>query len=228
MLLVFQAFRRLQAFWPSGEDTLVAVGPVEYLVVAFPGSRVTGAIAPALAEAVGSGAARILDLTFVHREADGTLKLMELQDLDPEELAALERVEGEVAGLLSAEDVEALGLRVPPGSSAALIVWEDLWAVPLTRAVDAAGGELVAHERIPAGVARAAVRAARPGGAAAVVGALSKPGERVRRHQQERIAPEPEGRDDVIDRLERLAELKKQDVLTDAEFAAQKTRILAD
>ena len=203
----------------------MAVGPVEYLVVAFPGNRLTGAVAPALAEAVGSGSVRILDLTFVRREADGRLEVLELQDLDQEELAALERVEGEAAGLLSTEDIEALGLRVPPGSSAALIVWEDLWAVPVTRAVEAAGGELVAHERIPAVVARAAVRTASGGTEG---GFLSAPGERPQRDGRDRIAPEPQARDDVIDRLERLAELKKQDVLTDAEFAAQKTRILAD
>lgn len=150
----------LLAIHPFGEDTPVAVGPVEYLVVAFPGSRFTGAIAPALAEAVASKAVRILDLTFVYRTEDGALETVELEDLDPDDLISFEPVEGEVTGLLNSDDIRALGESVPPGSSAALIVWEDLWALPLTEAVRASGGLLVAHERIPADVAEAAVAAA--------------------------------------------------------------------
>ncbi|MCX5144739.1 MULTISPECIES: DUF6325 family protein [unclassified Streptomyces] len=138
----------------------MAVGPVEYLVVAFPGSRFTGAIAPALAEAVASKAVRILDLTFVYRTEDGAIETVELEDLDPDDLVSFEPVEGEVTGMLNSEDIRTLGESVPPGSSAALIVWEDLWALPITEAVRASGGRLVAHERIPAEVAEAAVAAA--------------------------------------------------------------------
>ncbi|MGW6205919.1 DUF6325 family protein [Streptomyces sp. NPDC055089] len=138
----------------------MAVGPVEYLVVAFPGSRFTGAIAPALAEAVASKAVRIIDLTFVYRAEDGAIEIIELDDLDPDDLVSFEPVEGEVGGMLNSDDIRTLGESVPPGSSAALIVWEDLWALPLTEAVRASGGQLVAHERIPADVAEAAVAAA--------------------------------------------------------------------
>lgn len=108
----------------------MAVGPVEYLVVAFPGSRFTGAIAPALAEAVASKAVRIIDLTFVHRSEDGAIEIVELDDLDPDDLVSFEPVEGEVGGMLNSDDIRTLGESVPPGSSAALIVWEDLWALP--------------------------------------------------------------------------------------------------
>ncbi|MEU5822825.1 DUF6325 family protein [Streptomyces sp. NPDC047803] len=138
----------------------MTVGPVEYLVVAFPGSRFTGAIAPALADAVASKAVRILDLAFVQRAEDGTVQAVELDDLDPDDLVSFEPVEGEVSGMLSSEDIRVLGERVPPGSSAALIVWEDLWAVPLAEAVRASGGQVIAHERIPAEVAEAAASAA--------------------------------------------------------------------
>ncbi|TXS43005.1 DUF1269 domain-containing protein [Streptomyces sp. or43] len=133
---------------------------MEYLVVAFPGSRFTGAIAPALAEAVASKAVRIIDLTFVYRSEDGAIDIVELDDLDPEDLVSFEPVEGEAGALLNSDDIRTLGESVPPGSSAALIVWEDLWALPLTEAVRASGGQLVAHERIPADVAEAAVAAA--------------------------------------------------------------------
>lgn len=150
----------LLAIHPFGEDTPVAVGPVEYLVVAFPGSRFTGAIAPALAEAVVSKAVRIIDLTFVQRDEDGAIEIVELDDLDPDDVVSFQPVEGEVGGLLNSDDIRTLGQSVPPGSSAALIVWEDLWALPLTEAVRASGGQLVAHERIPAEVAEAALSAA--------------------------------------------------------------------
>lgn len=103
---------------------------------------------------------RILDLTFVQRAEDGTIQAVELDDLDPDDLVSFEPVEGEVSGMLSSEDIRMLGERVPPGSSAALIVWEDLWAVPLAEAVRASGGQVIAHERIPAEVAEAAASAA--------------------------------------------------------------------
>lgn len=173
----------------------MAVGPVEYLVVVFPGSSLTGPMASALSDAVASQAARVLDLAFVHRGEGGTLAFEELRDVDPEGLVSFERPAGEVAGLSAVKDLDALGRSVPPGSSAVLIVREDLWAAPLTRAVQAAGGQLVTHERLPA------------------EGGVEEPAD---------------GGDDVITLLERLGELRKQDVLTDAEFAAQKTRILAD
>lgn len=154
----------LLAIHPSGEDAPVAVGPVEYLVVAFPGSRFTGAIAPALAEAVASKAVRIIDLTFVQRDEDGAIEIVELDDLDPGDVVSFQPVEGEVSGMLNSDDIRTLGQSVPPGSSAALIVWEDLWALPLTEAVRASGGQLVAHERIPAEAAEAALSAARSTG----------------------------------------------------------------
>jgi len=164
----------------------VAVGPVEYLVVTFPGGRFADAIAPVLADAVASEAARILDLTFARRTAAGPLERVDLREMDPEGLLSFEPSKAGEAGLPQITDLDALE-RLSEGDSAALIVWEDLWSVPLTRAVQEAGGRLLAHERVPA-----------------------------------------DGGDDVITLLERLAALRQQGALTEAEFAAQKTRILAD
>ncbi|MFJ4839516.1 DUF6325 family protein [Streptomyces sp. NPDC088746] len=164
----------------------MAVGPVEYLVVTFPGGRFADAIAPVLADAVASEAVRILDLAFARRAAGGALEYVELREMDPQGLVPFEPPGDRDAGLPRITDLDALE-RLPEESSAALIVWEDLWSVPLTRAVQEAGGLLLAHERVPA-----------------------------------------DGGDDVITLLERLADLKQRGVLTDAEFAAQKTRILAD
>ncbi|MFJ8858026.1 DUF6325 family protein [Streptomyces sp. NPDC102451] len=164
----------------------MAVGPVEYLVVTFPGGRFADAIAPVLADAVASEAVRILDLAFARRAAGGAVEYVELRAMDPQGLVSFDPPDDLPSGLPQIAGLDVLE-QLPEESSAALIVWEDLWSVPLTRAVQEAGGRLLAHERVPA-----------------------------------------DGGDDVITLLERLAELKQRGVLTDAEFAAQKARILAD
>ncbi|HWU08688.1 MAG TPA: DUF6325 family protein [Streptomyces sp.] len=127
----------------------MAVGPVEYLVVTFPGGRFSGAIAPVLAEAVASEAVRILDLAFARRASGGVLERVGLREMDPRGLVPFEPPDAPSAGLPQLTDLEALE-HLPEESSAALIVWEDLWSVPLTRAAQEAGGRLLAHERVPA------------------------------------------------------------------------------
>ncbi|MFC1440669.1 DUF6325 family protein [Streptacidiphilus sp. N1-10] len=127
----------------------MAVGPVEYLVVAFPGSRFRGDLLPELKRLVDGGVIHILDLTFVKRDEDGVVSFLELDSLDAEEAAMFADIEGEVGGLLSEEDLAVMAEEIPAGSSAALLVWENTWAAPMTAAVRAAGGVVVAHERVP-------------------------------------------------------------------------------
>lgn len=91
-----------------GEDATVPVGPVEYLVIAFPGSRFAGSVAPALADAVSSGAVRVGDLTFVRRAEGGALTPVELRELDPEGVVPAGAAEGGTMAALGAEDVERL------------------------------------------------------------------------------------------------------------------------
>ncbi|WP_411082891.1 DUF6325 family protein [Streptomyces sp. cmx-18-6] len=172
----------------------MAVGPVEYLVIAFPGSRFAEAIAPVLADAVASGAVRARDLAFVRRAEDGTPTRAELRELDPEGVVPRDAGEGGAEPGLTASDVDVVGRGLPQGDSLALVVRDDLWTPRLAAAVRAAGGAFVAHERLGAG------------------------------------APDADGgaEDDIITRLERLAELRQRDVLTDAEFAEQKAKLLAD
>lgn len=175
----------------------MAVGPVEYLVIAFPGSRFTGSVAPALAGAVSSGAVRTGDLAFVRRVEGGALTPAELRELDPEGTVPADTAEGGAAAALSAEDVDRLDGSVPAGDVVAIVVREDLWTTRLARAAREAGGTFVAHERLAAG-------------GAGVGGEEDTAG------------------DDIITRLERLAELWKREVLTDAEFVEQKTKLLSD
>ncbi|WP_232246675.1 DUF6325 family protein [Kitasatospora mediocidica] len=124
-------------------------GPVEYIVVAFPGSRFSGAIMPELKKLVDGGIVRIMDLAFVKRDDDGTVRFLELETVDAEEAALFADLDGEVGGLLSEEDLLLIAEEIPAGSSAALLVWENTWAAATVAAIREAGGVLVAHERVP-------------------------------------------------------------------------------
>ena len=126
------------------------VGPVEYVVVAFPGNRFRGEIAPELKALVASGTVRILDLTFVKKDADGVVSYIELDALDPMEASVFDDIDGEVGGLFTQEDLDLIAEELVPDSSAAILLWEDTWAAGITGAIRRAGGRLVAHERIPA------------------------------------------------------------------------------
>ncbi|MET7622186.1 DUF6325 family protein [Streptomyces sp. NPDC005408] len=136
------------------------VGPVEYVVIAFPGNRFRGEIAPELQNLVASGTVRILDLTFIKKDQDGSVSYVELDALDPTEASVFDNIEGEVGGLFSEEDLALIAEELVPNSSAAMLVWENTWASAITGAIRRAGGELVAHERIPASVVEQALEAA--------------------------------------------------------------------
>jgi uncharacterized membrane protein len=123
-------------------------GPVDLVLLGFPGNQFTGDIAPALQDLVSSGTVRILDLVFITKDADGNTAGVELSDLG-EVGAAFEDIDGEVSELLTDEDIEAAGEELEPNSSAALLMFENTWAGRLATAIRAANGEVVAYERIP-------------------------------------------------------------------------------
>jgi uncharacterized membrane protein len=135
----------------------MGIGPVEYMVVAFPENRFTGDIAPALADLVEAGTIRIIDLAFVGKDTDGSVTAFELGDLESEVGAAFSKIVSESGGFLNDEDVEAVAEELEPNSSAALLVWEDVWATKVADAIRAAGGELWDLERVPHEVVQAAV-----------------------------------------------------------------------
>jgi hypothetical protein len=140
-------------------EPLDELGPVDWIVVEFPGSRFKGEIAPALDDLVERGIVRVLDLLLIRKDEDGELDLVEIGDLDEDEIGSLRSYEAALATLLSAEDVEAVAAAVEPGSTAALLVWENLWAAPFASAVRRAGGQLAASGRIPVQALLAAVEA---------------------------------------------------------------------
>jgi Family of unknown function (DUF6325) len=136
------------------------IGPVDYLIVAFPGNEFKGEIAPALAKLVEAGTIRIIDLAFVGKSASGDVVAMELTDIDPEVRAGFERMGVEVNGLFNDDDLQAAGEELEPNSSAALLVWENVWAREVAQAMRDAGGVLLDFERLPHEVVQAAREAA--------------------------------------------------------------------
>jgi Family of unknown function (DUF6325) len=141
---------------PEAPDEL---GPVDWIVVEFPGSKFKGEIAPILDDLVDRGTVRVLDLLLIRKGEDGELEFFELSDLDESEIGTLRAYETELATLLSEDDVNAVAASVEPGSTAALLVWENRWAAPFGSAVRRAGGQLVASGRIPVQALLAAVEA---------------------------------------------------------------------
>jgi hypothetical protein len=135
----------------------MSIGPVEYMIVAFPGNRFKGEIVPALAELVEAGTIRIIDLAFVLKDDDGAVVTAEMGDLDSDVFKAFDSLTPETLGLLNEEDLAAAAEELEPNSSAALLVWEDVWATKLRDAIVNAGGELLDLERLPYEVVQAAV-----------------------------------------------------------------------
>ena len=124
-------------------------GPVDYLVVEFPGNRMKGEALSRLIDLVDAGTIRVLDLVFVRRDVDGSTLAVEIADLDGDGVLDLAVFEGASSGLLGADDLDAAASVIEPGSSAGVLVYENTWAAPLTAAVRRAGGVLVAGGRIP-------------------------------------------------------------------------------
>lgn len=135
----------------------MAIGPVEYMVVAFPGNNFKGEIAPALGELVQSGLIRIIDLALVIKDGDGNVTGAELEDAGNEVFAAFEGITAERGGLLNEADLLAIGDALEPNSSAGILVWEDVWATKFAEAVRSADGILLERRTVPHDLVQAAV-----------------------------------------------------------------------
>jgi hypothetical protein len=135
------------------------MGPIDYLLVEWPGRQPTGEAAPHLIDLVDRGLIRILDLVFLHKDEDGSLVRLEISDLG-DQVEAFADFEGASSGLLSDEDADEAGSALEPGTSAALLVYENRWAAPFASALRRSGGQLVATGRIPIQSVLAALDAA--------------------------------------------------------------------
>ncbi len=133
----------------QAQTPLDQLGPVDYIVVEFPAgeSNFTGEMAQELLALVDSGTVRIIDILILTKAADGSVEAMELSDID--ELGPLQQIETELAELLAADDVANLAAAMDPGSTAGVLIWENLWAAPFASAARRSGGQLIADGRIP-------------------------------------------------------------------------------
>jgi Family of unknown function (DUF6325) len=131
------------------EVSLDELGPVDYLVVEFPAgaSSFTGEMAAELRALADSGTIRVIDVLILTKGTDGTVEAAELSDIA--ELGDLQAIEAELAELLAADDVDHLAAAMEPGSTAGVLIWENLWAAPFASAVRRSGGQLIANGRIP-------------------------------------------------------------------------------
>ncbi|MFF1739824.1 DUF6325 family protein [Streptomyces mirabilis] len=125
------------------------MGPIDYIVVEFPGNRMTGEGLPLLVDLVDRGVIRILDLMFVRKEEDESVVGMEIADLTGDGALDLAVFEGASSGLLGEDDIEEAGSALEPGNSAGILVYENLWAAPFATALRRGGAQLVASGRIP-------------------------------------------------------------------------------
>ena len=130
-------------------QTIDELGPVDYVVIEFPGNKFNGEIAPALGDLIDRNLVKVLDLVFITKDADGAIEGLELGDLDPGIAGQIEELEVDIAHLLSEDDIVNVAEALEPGSSAAVLVWENSWAAPFGAAVRRSGGQLVASGRIP-------------------------------------------------------------------------------
>ncbi len=130
----------------------MAYGPIEFVVIKFPGNQFSGEIIPAMKELVEGGVVRIIDLLFVIKDEEGTIGVLEMDSLGDAVVALLEPIAQTEDELLSQSDGQFVGGLLEPNSSAAMLLFENTWATGFVQAVQNANGELVLNERIPRAV----------------------------------------------------------------------------
>ncbi|MFJ5228596.1 DUF6325 family protein [Kitasatospora sp. NPDC088391] len=133
----------------NAPDDVDELGPIDYLVISFPGSRLNGEGLPLLLDLVDRGIIRILDLTFLRKGEDGTVAAVEIADFDGDGRLDLAVFEGASSGLLGAPDIAEAGALLDPGDSAAVLLYENRWAAPLAAALRRADARMVAGGRVP-------------------------------------------------------------------------------
>jgi hypothetical protein len=125
------------------------LGPIDYIVVAFPADRMTGEALPLLVDLVDRGIIRILDLVFLRKDEDGTVTTLSQVDLDRMKVLETALFEGAASGLLGADDVNEAAAALDPGTAAGVLVYENVWATPFATALRRSGGQLIASGHIP-------------------------------------------------------------------------------
>jgi hypothetical protein len=137
------------------EEQLEELGPIDYMVIEWPGRQPTGEAAPLILDLHDRGVIRILDVAFMVKDEDGNAAGISLEDFD-----GFDEFEGASSGLLGDDDLDEAANALEPGTSAAVLVWENRWAAPVATALRRSGGQLVASGRIPVQAILASLEAA--------------------------------------------------------------------
>lgn len=130
----------------------MADGPVDLVVVRFPGNQFSDDIIPALQSLIDSETIRIIDVLLMRKDEAGNVTTTEISELEDDEFGLFDPLAGDVAGLLSAEDAEQLASALEPDSSAALMLFENTWATRFVDALRRANSDVVLYEHIPRAV----------------------------------------------------------------------------
>jgi hypothetical protein len=140
-------------------NDIQTMGPVDYLIVEFPGNNMTGEGMPLLLDLVDRGIIRILDLAFIRKDADGSVAAVAVEDMDAEGAREFAIFQGAASGLLGQDDLDEAAVAIEPGNSAGILIYENTWAAPLARAWRRGGAQLVSSGRIPVQALLAAAEA---------------------------------------------------------------------
>jgi hypothetical protein len=124
-------------------------GPIDFLALEFKGNQFKGEILPALLELVNKEIVRVIDLVIVQKDANGKVIMREMQQMDPSTVAIFDPLKAQITGIIQLEDIEMIGEKVENNSTAAIMLFENLWPIKFREAVLNANGRLVMHERIP-------------------------------------------------------------------------------
>ena len=129
-------------------EQLDEMGPIDFIVLEWPGRQPNGEVAPMILDLVDRGIIRVLDIAFMVKDEDGSVAAIDLASLNGGS-TGFEEFEGASTGLLGDEDLQEAAAALAPGTSAAVLVWENTWAAPVATALRRTGGQLVASGRIP-------------------------------------------------------------------------------
>jgi Family of unknown function (DUF6325) len=122
--------------------------PLEYALIKFEDAKPSGKIVPELLDLARRGIVRFIDIVFIHKEADGNIRTVELNDLDPESYEMFVPIGEHVSSLFTNDDLQIAASKLAEGSAAMLILWENLWVAGIGKAIQDAGGQLVERAQI--------------------------------------------------------------------------------
>jgi hypothetical protein len=142
---------------PAGPEQIQELGPIDYIVLEWRGRQPSGEAAPLLADLVGRGIIRILDIAFMAKGEDGSVAALDLGGLGDD--TGFAELAGASSGLLGQDDLEEAATALEPGTTAAVLIWENRWAAPVAMAMRHSGGQLIASGRIPVQAILAALEA---------------------------------------------------------------------